>query len=189
DRCLAQALRTRRGRDAGNGGLSRLGDRSVAAHRTRRLRQIFRIRAANLNALLTTTEGTLNAVLVRPPVPRKSWHDCNSASRAFARVNEISGLKFNVNRRLKISCEHPGIVLRAVVRRLTWCKRMRVMRSLKVALFAGAAFAAATNAASAADLPPIMQPRPTAPVHVAEFSGSYLRGDVGVGVQQFKSFD
>jgi opacity protein-like surface antigen len=63
------------------------------------------------------------------------------------------------------------------------------MRSLKVALFAGAAFAAAFNAASAADLPPIMQPRPMAPVHVEEFSGWYLRGDVGVGVQTFKSFD
>ena len=63
------------------------------------------------------------------------------------------------------------------------------MRSLKVALFAGAAFAAALNAASAADLPPIMQPRAMAPVQVEEFGGWYLRGDIGVGMQTFKSFD
>ena len=63
------------------------------------------------------------------------------------------------------------------------------MRSLKVALFVGAALAAAVNAASAADLPPIMQPRPMAPVQVEEFGGWYLRGDVGVGVQSFKTFD
>lgn len=63
------------------------------------------------------------------------------------------------------------------------------MRSLKVALFAGAAFAAAVNAASAADLPPIMQPRPMAPVQVEEFGGWYLRGDIGAGMQTFKQFD
>jgi opacity protein-like surface antigen len=63
------------------------------------------------------------------------------------------------------------------------------MRSLKVALFAGAAFAAAVNAAGAADLPPIMQPRQMAPVQVEEFGGWYLRGDIGVGMQQFRSFD
>jgi opacity protein-like surface antigen len=64
------------------------------------------------------------------------------------------------------------------------------MRSLKVALFAGAAFAAAVNAASAADLPPIMQPRAMAPVQVEDFTGGwYLRGDIGVGVQSFKTFD
>jgi opacity protein-like surface antigen len=63
------------------------------------------------------------------------------------------------------------------------------MRSLKVALFAGAAFAAAVNAASAADLPPIMQPRAMAPVQVEEFGGWYLRGDIGAGMQSFKQFD
>ena len=34
------------------------------------------------------------------------------------------------------------------------------MRSLKVALFAGAAIAAAFTSANAADLPPIMAPQP-----------------------------
>ena len=64
------------------------------------------------------------------------------------------------------------------------------MRSLKVALFAGVALAAAVNAAGAADLPPIMQPRPMAPVQVEEFTGGwYLRGDIGAGVQQFTEFD
>ena len=63
------------------------------------------------------------------------------------------------------------------------------MRSMKVALFAGVALAAAVNAASAADLPPIMQPRPMAPVQVEEFGGWYLRGDIGVGMQTFKAFD
>jgi len=65
------------------------------------------------------------------------------------------------------------------------------MRSLKIALFAGAAFAAALTSASAADLGPIMQaPRAIAPVQVEEFSGGwYLRGDIGVGAQNFKDFD
>ncbi len=63
------------------------------------------------------------------------------------------------------------------------------MRSMKVALFAGAALAVAVSAAGAADLPPIMQPRPMAPVQVEEFGGWYLRGDIGVGMQQFSAFD
>ena len=64
------------------------------------------------------------------------------------------------------------------------------MRSLKVALFAGAALAAAFTSAQAADLPPVMQARPIAPVVVEEFSGGwYLRGDIGVGAQKFKEFD
>ena len=64
------------------------------------------------------------------------------------------------------------------------------MRSLKVALFAGAAIAAAFTSANAADLPPIMAPQPIQPVMVQEFTGGwYLRGDIGVGVQRFKEFD
>jgi opacity protein-like surface antigen len=64
------------------------------------------------------------------------------------------------------------------------------MRSLKVALFAGAALAAAFTSANAADLPPVMQARPIAPVVVEEFTGGwYLRGDIGVGQQNFKQFD
>ena len=65
------------------------------------------------------------------------------------------------------------------------------MRSLKVALVAGAAFAAAFTSAQAADLGPIMQaPRMLAPVQVEEqMGGWYLRGDIGVGAQRFKEFD
>ena len=64
------------------------------------------------------------------------------------------------------------------------------MRSLKVALFAGAALAAALTSAQAADLGPIMAPRPIAPVAVEEMAGGwYLRGDIGVGAQNFKEFD
>ena len=64
------------------------------------------------------------------------------------------------------------------------------MRSLKIAVFAGAAFAAALASAQAADLPPVMQARPIAPVQVEEFTGGwYLRGDIGVGAQKFKEFD
>jgi opacity protein-like surface antigen len=62
------------------------------------------------------------------------------------------------------------------------------MRSLKVTLIAGAALAAAFTSAQAADLGPIMQPRPIAPVE--EFTGGwYLRGDIGVSMQQFNNFD
>ena len=64
------------------------------------------------------------------------------------------------------------------------------MRSLKVALVAGATIAAAFTSAQAADLGPIMQPHPIAPVQVEEMTGGwYLRGDIGVGAQGFKSFD
>jgi opacity protein-like surface antigen len=65
------------------------------------------------------------------------------------------------------------------------------MRSLKVALFAGAAIAAAFTSANAADLGPIMQaPRMIAPAQVEEqMGGWYLRGDIGVGSQRFKEFD
>src|SRR4026208_1677595 len=65
------------------------------------------------------------------------------------------------------------------------------MRSLKVALFAGAAIAAAFTSASAADLGPIMQaPRMIAPAQVEEqMGGWYLRGDIGVGSQRFKEFE
>jgi opacity protein-like surface antigen len=64
------------------------------------------------------------------------------------------------------------------------------MRSLKIALFAGATFAAAFTSANAADMPPVMQARPMAPVQVEEMTGGwYLRGDIGVGQQSFKSFD
>ena len=64
------------------------------------------------------------------------------------------------------------------------------MRSLKVALIAGAALAAAFTSAQAADLGPIMQPRQMAPVQVEEMTGGwYLRGDIGVGGQNFKQFD
>ena len=64
------------------------------------------------------------------------------------------------------------------------------MRSLKIALFAGAAIAAAFTSANAADLPPVMQARPIAPVQVEEMTGGwYLRGDIGVGAQNFKEFD
>jgi opacity protein-like surface antigen len=64
------------------------------------------------------------------------------------------------------------------------------MRSLKVALFAGAAIAAAFTSAQAADLPPIMQaPQMIAPAQVQEMGGWYLRGDIGVGVQKFTEFD
>jgi opacity protein-like surface antigen len=64
------------------------------------------------------------------------------------------------------------------------------MRSLNVAILAGATLAAAFTSAQAADLPPIIQQRPIAPVQVEEMTGGwYLRGDIGVGAQQFKQFD
>jgi opacity protein-like surface antigen len=62
------------------------------------------------------------------------------------------------------------------------------MRSLTVSLLAGAALAAAFTSAQAADLPPISGPRPIAPVQVEEMGGWYLRGDIGVGSQNFTDF-
>ena len=63
------------------------------------------------------------------------------------------------------------------------------MRNLKLALFAGAALAAAFTSAHAADLGPIMQPRQMAPVQVEEMTGGwYLRGDIGGGAQKFSEF-
>lgn len=57
------------------------------------------------------------------------------------------------------------------------------MGSLKALTLAGGVAAAAATAAHAADLPP---PPPPAPVlaPVAEYSGWYLRGDVGLGFNQ-----
>src|SRR5256885_1842478 len=77
------------------------------------------------------------------------------------------------------------------VRRPTWLVEDGVMRSLKVALVAGAAIAAAFTSANAADLGPIMQaPRMIQPVQVEEqMGGWYLRGDIGVGAQRFKEFE
>src|SRR5262245_7803812 len=92
--------------------------------------------------------------------------------------NEKSGLSFNVKRRLKIGWQHP-------LHRFVWPPSVGrpvedgVMRSLKIAMFAGAAIAAAFTSASAADLPPVMQARPIAPVQVEEMTGGwYLRGDI-----------
>lgn len=63
------------------------------------------------------------------------------------------------------------------------------MRSFKVSLIAGAVLAAAFTSAQAADLGPIMQAPMAQPVAVAEMSsGWYLRGDIGVGSQQFTDF-
>src|SRR5215471_13658569 len=62
------------------------------------------------------------------------------------------------------------------------------MVSAKIFGLAGAA-ALLSTATLAADLPPPMpQPVYRAPVTCCD-SGWYLRGDVGVGVQTFKSFD
>jgi opacity protein-like surface antigen len=77
------------------------------------------------------------------------------------------------------------------------------MRSLSVALLAGATIASAFSSAQAADpadLPPIMGPQPlgvvpviqqVAPVPVIQdFGGGwYLRGDIGIGVQRFTEFE
>lgn len=61
------------------------------------------------------------------------------------------------------------------------------MVSLRVLALAGAAVITTVSAASAADFPPIMQRG--MPVQDDFASGWYLRGDVGVGVQNFTSFD
>ncbi len=63
------------------------------------------------------------------------------------------------------------------------------MGPTKMLAFAGAATALiATTAANAADFPVAPPPMMRAPV-VAETTGWYLRGDIGVGNQSFKSFD
>ncbi|HMK79923.1 MAG TPA: outer membrane beta-barrel protein [Xanthobacteraceae bacterium] len=64
------------------------------------------------------------------------------------------------------------------------------MRSFKITLIAGAMLAAAFTSAQAADLGPIMQATPVQPVQVEPASsGWYLRGDIGVGLQQFDNFN
>jgi opacity protein-like surface antigen len=61
------------------------------------------------------------------------------------------------------------------------------MRSLKSLMLAGTAAVAITTAASAADLPPIIYKAP--PMPVEEFSGWYLRGDIGMTSQRVKNID
>jgi opacity protein-like surface antigen len=62
------------------------------------------------------------------------------------------------------------------------------MRSVKVVTLAATAMVI-TTAAMAADLPPIMPMQVKAPVVTEDFGGWYLRGDVGVGSQQFREFN
>src|SRR3954452_1761764 len=62
------------------------------------------------------------------------------------------------------------------------------MRSVKVVTIAATAMAIST-AAMAADLPPIMPMQVRAPVATEDFGGWYLRGDVGVGRQEFREFN
>jgi opacity protein-like surface antigen len=64
------------------------------------------------------------------------------------------------------------------------------MGSARVLAVAAAAAFMSIQAAQAADLPPLMAPMPAMqrPV-VSDFSGWYLRGDVGVGSQSFSKFD
>jgi opacity protein-like surface antigen len=64
------------------------------------------------------------------------------------------------------------------------------MGPTKMLAFAGAATALiTTTAAIAADFPAAMPPPQMVRAPVAETNGWYLRGDVGVGNQHFKSFD
>jgi opacity protein-like surface antigen len=63
------------------------------------------------------------------------------------------------------------------------------MGSVKRIVLAGAAALVMIPGAFAADLGPIAPPMIPVQAPVAEFSGWYLRGDVGVGRQQFESFD
>jgi opacity protein-like surface antigen len=63
------------------------------------------------------------------------------------------------------------------------------MGSMKVMALAGAAILSTVVGAAAADLPPLVQ-RPLPVVEDVGFaSGWYLRGDVGIGVQDYRSFD
>ena len=57
------------------------------------------------------------------------------------------------------------------------------MGSLKALTLAGGVALAASTAARAADLPPPPMPAP-APVMAADYSGWYLRGDVGIGMHR-----
>lgn len=62
------------------------------------------------------------------------------------------------------------------------------MGSLRVLALAGAAIVTTLPAARAADYPPMMQR--AMPMMVDDFAGGwYLRGDVGVGMQQFERFE
>jgi opacity protein-like surface antigen len=63
------------------------------------------------------------------------------------------------------------------------------MGSLRVLAIAGAAAVMTIPPARAADHPPIIQRPPPAAVEADFASGWYLRGDIGVGVQNFESFD
>ena len=63
------------------------------------------------------------------------------------------------------------------------------MSSVRILALAGAAAAAMSTVALAADFPPALPPQPAyQPVQASE-SGWYLRGDVGVGAQRFQAFD
>jgi opacity protein-like surface antigen len=61
------------------------------------------------------------------------------------------------------------------------------MRSVKVVTIAATAMVI-TTAAIAADLPPIMPMAVKAPMVTEDFGGWYLRGDVGVGRQEFREY-
>jgi opacity protein-like surface antigen len=61
------------------------------------------------------------------------------------------------------------------------------MGPTKLLVFAGAAALITTTAVVAADLPAAMPPTVRAPA--AEVSGWYVRGDIGVGIQHFRSFE
>src|ERR1019366_8519384 len=62
------------------------------------------------------------------------------------------------------------------------------MSSVRILALAGAAAAAMSTVALAADFPPALPPVPAFQPPASE-SGWYLRGDVGVGVQKFQGFD
>ncbi|HEY4405648.1 MAG TPA: outer membrane beta-barrel protein [Xanthobacteraceae bacterium] len=63
------------------------------------------------------------------------------------------------------------------------------MSSVRILALAGAAAAAMSTVALAADFPPALPAQPAyQPVQASE-SGWYLRGDVGVGAQRFEAFD
>jgi opacity protein-like surface antigen len=82
-----------------------------------------------------------------------------------------------------------GIIARPQLRIGLALKRNMTMRNFKTLVLAGAVFAGATAVASAADLgpPPMHGGLPPAPLSapIAEVSGWYLRGDIGVAHQTF----